>query len=282
MVQDNLNTHTPASLYEAFPAAEARRLVERFEWVRQPLCATKKCLSFQSGGKLLSYQRNSLSVGFWEDSLMTPTRAIRRTRRWRGRRRAHASAFRGPGRQARRCRRRSARSDALRAGLGLKLGDGKSAPPIVVEYARRHGARRPASFDDKLERDCRALRFHVHHIDDGVRIVDKLDLVLHFATPVPSNTNYNVSRCRPQCYERRMESGAGSMRRASWWRALMRGPQNARHALMTDPVALRCISAAMALSDLPCVWFILRKLLSFLKRPDKRPQYRPHEQRWSN
>ena len=32
LVQDNLNTHEPASLYKAFPAAEARRLVERFEW----------------------------------------------------------------------------------------------------------------------------------------------------------------------------------------------------------------------------------------------------------
>jgi hypothetical protein len=32
LVQDNLNTYCPASLYEAFPAAEARRLVERFEW----------------------------------------------------------------------------------------------------------------------------------------------------------------------------------------------------------------------------------------------------------
>jgi hypothetical protein len=32
LVQDNLSTHKPASLYEAFPAAEARRLVERFEW----------------------------------------------------------------------------------------------------------------------------------------------------------------------------------------------------------------------------------------------------------
>jgi hypothetical protein len=31
LVQDNLNTHRPASLYEAFPAEEARRLVERFE-----------------------------------------------------------------------------------------------------------------------------------------------------------------------------------------------------------------------------------------------------------
>jgi hypothetical protein len=32
LVQDNLSTHKPASLYEAFPAAEARRFVERFEW----------------------------------------------------------------------------------------------------------------------------------------------------------------------------------------------------------------------------------------------------------
>ena len=32
LVQDNLSTHTTASLYEAFPAAEARRLVKRFEW----------------------------------------------------------------------------------------------------------------------------------------------------------------------------------------------------------------------------------------------------------
>jgi hypothetical protein len=31
LVQDNLNTHSPSSLYQAFPAAEARRLIERFE-----------------------------------------------------------------------------------------------------------------------------------------------------------------------------------------------------------------------------------------------------------
>ena len=36
LVQDNLNTHSPASLYEAFPPAEARRLVERFEWHYTP------------------------------------------------------------------------------------------------------------------------------------------------------------------------------------------------------------------------------------------------------
>jgi hypothetical protein len=36
LVQDNLNIHSKASLYEAFPAAEARRLVERFEWRYAP------------------------------------------------------------------------------------------------------------------------------------------------------------------------------------------------------------------------------------------------------
>ena len=36
LVQDNLSTHKPASLYEAFPAPEARRLVERFEWHYTP------------------------------------------------------------------------------------------------------------------------------------------------------------------------------------------------------------------------------------------------------
>jgi DDE superfamily endonuclease len=32
LVQDNLNTHTKAALYEAFPAAEARALTRRFEF----------------------------------------------------------------------------------------------------------------------------------------------------------------------------------------------------------------------------------------------------------
>jgi hypothetical protein len=36
LVQDNLSTHQPASLYAAFPAIEARRLVERFEWHYTP------------------------------------------------------------------------------------------------------------------------------------------------------------------------------------------------------------------------------------------------------
>lgn len=36
LVQDNLSTHTPASLYAAFPAVEARQLTKRFEWHYTP------------------------------------------------------------------------------------------------------------------------------------------------------------------------------------------------------------------------------------------------------
>lgn len=36
LVQDNLSTHTVASLYAAFAPAEARRLAERFEWHYTP------------------------------------------------------------------------------------------------------------------------------------------------------------------------------------------------------------------------------------------------------
>jgi len=36
LVQDNLNTHSPASLYEAFEPAEAKRLTDRFEFHYTP------------------------------------------------------------------------------------------------------------------------------------------------------------------------------------------------------------------------------------------------------
>jgi len=36
LVQDNLNTHDGASLYEAFPAEEARRLLDKIEWHYTP------------------------------------------------------------------------------------------------------------------------------------------------------------------------------------------------------------------------------------------------------
>ena len=36
LVQDNLNTHCPASLYKAFPAEKARRLAAKIEWHYTP------------------------------------------------------------------------------------------------------------------------------------------------------------------------------------------------------------------------------------------------------
>ncbi len=36
VVQDNLSTHTPGALYEAFPAAEARRILRRLEFHYTP------------------------------------------------------------------------------------------------------------------------------------------------------------------------------------------------------------------------------------------------------
>ena len=43
LVQDNLNTHKPASLYEAFPPVEARRIAERFEWHYTPKHGSSRC-----------------------------------------------------------------------------------------------------------------------------------------------------------------------------------------------------------------------------------------------
>ena len=77
LVQDNLNTHKPASLYEAFPAPEARRLVERFEWHYTPkhgswLDMAESELSVLSGQCLDRRISNKLTlaaeVAAWEDS----------------------------------------------------------------------------------------------------------------------------------------------------------------------------------------------------------------------
>lgn len=77
LVQDNLNTHKPASLYEAFPAAEARRLVERFEWHYTPKhgswldmaeselsVLSSQCLDRRIPDKLTLIEE----VAAWEDS----------------------------------------------------------------------------------------------------------------------------------------------------------------------------------------------------------------------
>jgi len=76
LVQDNLNTHKPASLYEAFPPAEARRLVERFEWHYTPkhgswLDMAESELSVLSGQcldrRIADKQTLTKEVAAWED-----------------------------------------------------------------------------------------------------------------------------------------------------------------------------------------------------------------------
>jgi hypothetical protein len=77
LVQDNLNTHKPASLYEAFPAEEARRLVERFEWHYTPkhgswLDMAESELSVLStqclDRRIANQQTLTEEVAAWEDS----------------------------------------------------------------------------------------------------------------------------------------------------------------------------------------------------------------------
>jgi hypothetical protein len=46
VVQDNLSTHTPGALYEAFPAAEARRILRRLEFHYTPKHASSKHASW--------------------------------------------------------------------------------------------------------------------------------------------------------------------------------------------------------------------------------------------
>ena len=77
LVQDNLNTHKPASLYEAFPAAEARRLVERFEWHYTPKHGSwldmaeseLSVLSSQCLGRRIADKQTLIDeVAAWQDS----------------------------------------------------------------------------------------------------------------------------------------------------------------------------------------------------------------------
>jgi hypothetical protein len=75
LVQDNLSTHTKASLYEAFAPAEARRLVERFEWHYSPKHGSWLDLAESELGVLASQcldrriadkQTLALEVAAWE------------------------------------------------------------------------------------------------------------------------------------------------------------------------------------------------------------------------
>jgi hypothetical protein len=76
LVQDNLNTHDGASLYEAFPPAEARRILDKIEWHYTPkhgswvnMAETEirimngQCL----GRRLDSQERIAAEVAAWEE-----------------------------------------------------------------------------------------------------------------------------------------------------------------------------------------------------------------------
>jgi len=54
LAQDNLSIHSKASLYDAFPAVEARRLVERFEWHYTPKHGSRLDLAESELGVLTS------------------------------------------------------------------------------------------------------------------------------------------------------------------------------------------------------------------------------------
>jgi len=76
LVTDNLNTHTPACLYEAFDPARARRIAERLEWHYTPkhgswlnmaeiefAALSKQCL----GRRIGSMARLHKEVAAWEE-----------------------------------------------------------------------------------------------------------------------------------------------------------------------------------------------------------------------
>jgi DDE superfamily endonuclease len=76
LVVDNLNTHKPASLYEAFPPEQARRIAERIEWHYTPKHGSwlnmaeielsalqRQCLD----QRLESRQALAQAVGLWEE-----------------------------------------------------------------------------------------------------------------------------------------------------------------------------------------------------------------------
>ncbi len=63
LVWDNLNTHTPASLYKAFPPAEARRLLNRLEIRLVPVDNSLIFINFMS--RLRAKRTDSLTNRFF-------------------------------------------------------------------------------------------------------------------------------------------------------------------------------------------------------------------------
>lgn len=77
LVMDNLNTHTPGSLYETFPPEQARALVDRFEWIYTPKHGSwlnmaeieinvmiKQCLS----RRIPEFETAAAEIAAWETS----------------------------------------------------------------------------------------------------------------------------------------------------------------------------------------------------------------------
>lgn len=76
LVCDNLNTHKPASLYEAFPPEQARRIAERIEWHYTPKHGSwlnmaeieLSVLQRQAlGGRVESREQLAEVTGAWEE-----------------------------------------------------------------------------------------------------------------------------------------------------------------------------------------------------------------------
>jgi hypothetical protein len=76
LVTDNLNTHTPACLYEAFPPEQARRIAEKLEWHYTPKHGSwlnmaeielsvlaRQCLN----RRIESREEMEYEVGAWQD-----------------------------------------------------------------------------------------------------------------------------------------------------------------------------------------------------------------------
>jgi DDE superfamily endonuclease len=85
LVQDNLNTHTPASLYEAFPPAEAKRIAQRLEIHATPKHGSwlnmaeielsvlgRQCLD----QRLADRQTLAAAVAAWEDRRNTAAATV--------------------------------------------------------------------------------------------------------------------------------------------------------------------------------------------------------------
>ncbi len=85
LVLDNLNTHTPAALYEAFPPAEAKRLTDKLEihytpkhgsWLNMAEIALGVLAAQCLDRRLPDQETLTCEVGAWEDERNAATKTI--------------------------------------------------------------------------------------------------------------------------------------------------------------------------------------------------------------